>query len=79
MCEPWQGGRAAGGKEEHSEQREESVQSSVGEGLEPPSRSGDGVKGSLHLASQVTSFVFLEAVGSHWNVLRSWGRHEPHI
>lgn len=43
-------------QEEHSEQREQPVQSLVGEGAEPPSSSGDGVKVSLHLAGHVTRF-----------------------
>lgn len=43
-------------QEEQFEQREQPVQSPVREGAEPPSSSGDGVKGSLHLAGHVTKF-----------------------
>lgn len=65
-------------QEEHSEQTEQPVQSSVGEGASHPAAVGIGSRGICSLPAKSPGFVFLEAVGSHWNVLRSGGRQKPH-
>lgn len=43
-----------------------------------PEAVGMGSRGVCTLPVKSLGFVFLEAVGSHWNVLRSWGRQKPH-